>query len=123
MGKFTVQQLRSGYKFNLKAGNGQIIASSGVFHLLADCLAAIERVKAYAAAPVEDQTVHNPTAVPCPKFQVRHNDRGAICFYLLDDRGGQLAHSKNYTAKRSCLAGIRSIAENAPDAEVITGEL
>ncbi len=123
MGKFTVQQLRSGFKFNLKAGNGQIIASSGVFHVLGDCLAAIDRVKAFADAPVEDQTVHSPTPVTGPKFQVRHSDRGAICFYLLDEGGAQLAHSKNYTAKRSCLAGIRSIAENAPDAEVITGVL
>ncbi len=123
MGKFTVQQLRSGFKFNLKAGNGQIIASSGVFHLLGECLSAIDRVKAFAEAPVEDQTVHNPTVLPCPKFQVSHTDRGAICFYLLDDKGVRLAHSKHYTAKRSCLAGIRSIAENAPDAEVITGEL
>lgn len=121
MGKFTVQQLKAGYKFNLKAGNGQIIASSGVFHVMEDCLAAIERVKQCALAAVEDQTVHSHVALPFPKFQVRHNERGAICFYLYDGQGGLLAHSKNYTAKRSCLAGIRSIAENAPEAEVITG--
>ena len=30
MGKFTVQQMKAGYKFNLKAGNGQIIAVYGV---------------------------------------------------------------------------------------------
>ncbi len=123
MGKFTVQQLRSGYKFNLKAGNGQIIASSGVFHLLPDCLAAIERVKACANVPIEDQTVHSPAPLPYPKFEVRHAGKGTICFYLLDDRGVQLAHSKQYTAKRSCLAGIRSMGENAPEAEVVTGML
>lgn len=121
MGKFTVQQLKAGYKFNLKAGNGQIIASSGVFHLMEDCLAAIERVKQCALAAVEDQTLHAHAALPFPKFEIRHNERGAICFYLYDSQGSLLAHSKNYTAKRSCLAGIRSMAENAPGAEVITG--
>lgn len=121
MGKFTVQQLKAGYKFNLKAGNGQIIASSGVFHLMEDCLAAIERVKLCALAAVEDQTLHVKAALPFPKFQICHNERGAICFYLYDHQGSLLAHSKNYTAKRSCLAGIRSIGENAPEAEVITG--
>ncbi len=123
MGKFTVQQIRSGYKFNLKAGNGQIIASSRIFHLLPDCMAAIERVKACCAAPVEDQTLHTHPTLAFPKFEVRHTERGAICFYLMDEAGGLLAHSKQYTAKRSCLAGIRSMAENAPDAEIITGVL
>lgn len=121
MGKFTVQQLKAGYKFNLKAGNGQIIASSGIFRVMEDCLAAIEHVKQCAMAAVEDQTVHSYAVLPFPKFQVRHTDRGAICFYLYDGQGRLLVHSKNYTAKRSCLAGIRSMAENAPEAEVITG--
>ena len=121
MGKFTVQRVKAGFKFNLKAGNGQIIASSGIFHLLEDCLSAIERVKACADAPVEDQTVSSAQPVPYPKFEVRHTDRGGIGFFLRDGKGEVLAHSKNYTAKRSCLAGIRSIAENAPNAEVITG--
>ncbi|MBR5537505.1 MAG: YegP family protein [Clostridia bacterium] len=121
MGKFTVQRVKAGFKFNLKAGNGQIIASSDMFHKMEDCLSAIERVKACAEAPVEDQTVSVGEPLPFPKFEVRHTDRGGIGFFLRDGSGAVLAHSKNYTAKRSCLAGIRSIAENAPDAEVITG--
>lgn len=121
MGKFTVQRIKAGFKFNLKAGNGQIIASSGVFHLMEECLSAIEQVKTCAFAPVEDQTLSSVEPQPFPKFEICHADRGGICFYLRDGKGNLLAHSKNYTAKRSCLAGIRSIAENAPDAEVITG--
>ena len=117
MGKFTVQRVKAGFKFNLKAGNGQIIASSDMFHKMEDCLSAIERVK----APVEDQTVSAVQPLPFPKFEVRHTDRGGIGFFLRDENGDLLARSKHYTAKRSCLAGIRSIAENAPDAEVITG--
>lgn len=121
MGKFTVQRVKAGFKFNLKAGNGQIIATSDIFRVMEDCLSAIERVKVCAEAPVEDQTVSSAQPLPCPKFEVRHTDRGGIGFFLRDDKGNLLVHSKNYTAKRSCIAGIRSIAENAPDAEVITG--
>lgn len=121
MGKFTVQRVKAGFKFNLKAGNGQIIASSGVYHLMEDCLAAIQRVKECAQAPVEDQTLSSVSPLPFPKFEVRHNERGAICFFLRDHLGAVLAHGKGYTAKRSCLAGIRSLGENAPDAPVITG--
>ena len=120
MGKFTVQQMKSGFKFNLKAGNGQIIASSKVYHHMEECLSAIERVKQCAFAPVEDQTIHGYQPVEFPKFEVRHNERGGIGFYLRDQKGEVLAHGKCYTAKRSCLAGIRSIGENAPEAEIVT---
>ena len=120
-GKFTVQQMKTGYKFNLKAGNGQIIASSELYHMAEECLAAIERVRRHAGAAVEDQTLPAPQPLPFPKFTVRHSERGSIRFYLYDEQGALLAHSKHYTAKRSCLAGIRSIAENAPGAPVITG--
>lgn len=121
MGMFTVQRVKAGFKFNLKAGNGQIIASSKVYHLMDECLTAIEKVKQFAHAPVEDQTLSNAPTLPFPKFEVKHHERGGISFILLDDSGTVLAHGKGYTAKRSCLAGIRSIAENAPDAPVITG--
>ena len=121
MGKFTVQQMKTGYKFNLKAGNGQIIASSELYHVAEECLAAIERVRRHAGAAVEDQTLPARQPLPFPKFTVRHSERGSIRFYIYDEQGALLAHSKHYTAKRSCLAGIRSIAENAPGAPVITG--
>lgn len=121
MGMFTVQHAKTGFRFNLKAGNGQIIASSGVYRLMEDCLAAIEKVRQCAHAPVEDQTLSSAPTLPFPKFEVKHCERGGISFYLRDESGTVLVHGKGYTAKRSCLAGIRSMAENAPDAPVITG--
>ena len=78
MGKFTVQQMKAGYKFNLKAGNGQIIASSELYHVAEECLAAIERVRRHAGAAVEDQTLPAPQPLPFPKFTVRHSERGSI---------------------------------------------
>lgn len=120
MGMFTVQELKAGYKFNLKAGNGQIIASSKAYHVLADCLSAIEQVRRCAHAPVEDQTVRDYKPLPFPKYEVRHTERGGISFFLRDHQGVELVHGKWYTAKRSCLAGIHSIGEHAPDAKVIS---
>ena len=69
MGMFTVQRVKAGFKFNLKAGNGQIIASSKVYHLMDECLAAIEKVKQFAHAPVEDQTLS--VRPPCPSPSLR----------------------------------------------------
>ena len=45
MGMFTVQRVKAGFKFNLKAGNGQIIASSEGYKALASCKNGIESVK------------------------------------------------------------------------------
>lgn len=121
MGQFTVHQLKVGYKFNLKAGNGQIIASSGVYREMDDCLRAIECVRRCVDAPVEDQTVVGYLPIPFPKFEMRQNEYGAVSFYLWGDDGKLLIRGKGYTAKRSCLAGIRSLLQNAPGAVVLTG--
>ena len=122
MGKFVIRETKTGIKFDLKAGNGEVIATSEVYTSKKSCLSGIASVQKNApVAAVEDQTLPAPQPLPFPKFTVRHSERGSIRFYLYDEQGALLAHSKHYTAKRSCLAGIRSIAENAPGAPVITG--
>ena len=45
MGKFVINQTKTGFKFNLKATNGQIIATSEGYKALASCLNGIESVK------------------------------------------------------------------------------
>ena len=60
MGKFVIKDTSNGgFKFDLKAGNGEIIASSQIYKSEASCKAGIESVKVNALAPVEDQTVEN----------------------------------------------------------------
>ena len=57
MGKFVVKETATGVKFDLKAGNGQVIATSEVYSSEAACLNGIESVKKNApVAAVEDQT-------------------------------------------------------------------
>lgn len=45
MGKFAVKTMKTGIKFNLKAGNGEIIATSEVYTSRASCLNGIESVR------------------------------------------------------------------------------
>ena len=60
MGKFLVKQTGTGYKFDLAAGNGEVIATSEVYTSEASCLGGIESViKCAAVAETEDQTAAN----------------------------------------------------------------
>ena len=58
MGKFTIKPTNTGYVFNLKAGNGEVIAVSQVYKSLDGAKNGIASVQTNAPiAPVEDQTV------------------------------------------------------------------
>ena len=46
MGKFVIKTTKSGgYKFDLKAGNGETIATSEIYNALTSCKNGIESVK------------------------------------------------------------------------------
>ena len=45
MGKFVVKRTNTGIKFDLKAGNGEVIATSEGYKAKAGCLNGIESVK------------------------------------------------------------------------------
>ena len=45
MGKFVVRNTASGIKFDLKATNGQVIATSEGYKAMASCMNGIESVK------------------------------------------------------------------------------
>ena len=45
MGKFVIKETKTGVKFDLKATNGQVIATSEVYTTLAACKNGIESVK------------------------------------------------------------------------------
>ena len=45
MGKFVVRETATGIKFDLKAGNGEVIATSEVYAAEASCLNGIESVQ------------------------------------------------------------------------------
>ena len=58
MGKFAIKTVKTGIKFNLKASNGEVIATSEVYTTERACKAGIESVRKNAPiARLEDQTV------------------------------------------------------------------
>ena len=120
MGKFVVKEVKTGFKFDLKAGNGEVIATSEVYTAEQSCLNGIESVRKNAVdAKLEDQTVENFETVTNPKFEVYVDKAGEFRFRLKARNGEIIAVSEGYKAKASCLNGIDSVRRNAPDAEIV----
>ena len=119
MGKFVVKATKTGFVFNLKAGNGEVIATSEVYTTEAACMKGVESVRKNAAeAKFEDQTVAEVAAVTNPKFELYTDKAGEFRFRLKARNGEIIAVSEGYKAKASCLNGIDSVRRNAPDAAV-----
>ncbi|WP_458400986.1 YegP family protein [Mailhella sp.] len=119
MGKFAVKTVKTGIKFDLKAGNGEVIASSEVYSSDAACRKGIESVRRNAVeAKLEDQTVEDFTKVTHPKFELYVDKAGEFRFRLKAKNGEIIAVSEGYKSKASCLNGIESVRRNAPEAEI-----
>ena len=120
MGKFVIRETSTGVKFDLKAGNGEVIATSEVYTTEAACRNGIESVAKNApVAAVEDQTVEGYAAEKHPKFEVYEDKGGEFRFRLKATNGQVIATSEGYKAKASCLNGIESVKKNAVDAEIV----
>lgn len=119
MGKFVVKATKTGFVFNLKAGNGEVIATSEIYTTEAACMKGVESVRKNAAdAKLEDQTVAEVAAITNPKFELYTDKAGEFRFRLKARNGEIIAVSEGYKAKASCLNGIDSVRRNAPDAAV-----
>ena len=120
MGKFVIRNVASGIKFDLKATNGQVIATSEVYTTAAACRNGVESVMKNAPiANVEDQTVENFETVTHPKFEMYADKSGEFRFRLKARNGEIIATSEGYKTKASCENGIDSVKKNAPEAEVV----
>ena len=120
MGKFVIRNVASGIKFDLKATNGQVIATSEVYTTAAACRNGIESVMKNApAANVEDQTAENFAVMPHPKFEMYQDKGGEFRFRLKARNGAIIAVSEGYVTKANCENGIESVKKNAPEAEIV----
>lgn len=123
MGKFIIKKTNTGIKFDLKAGNGEVIATSEVYNSEASCRNGIESVKKNAPiAGVENQTVEGFEKVKHPKFEVYLDKAGEYRFRLKATNGEIIAVSEGYTSLVGCENGIESVKKNAPDAAVVEKE-
>ena len=120
MGKFAIKTTAKGYRFNLKAGNGEVIATSQTYKSILTCKAGIQSVKNNSVkANIEDQTVEDFEVVKHPKFQVYTDKAGEVRFRLKATNGQIIATSEGYKTKASCMNGIESVRKNAPDAAIV----
>ncbi len=104
--KFHIKQAKSGdFYFNLKAGNGEIILSSEMYEAKAGASNGIASVK--TNAPNDD------------RYERKETTAGDPYFVLKAGNGQQIGKSETYSSKSSMENGIRSVKENAPDAEIV----
>ena len=54
MGKYVVKKTNTGIKFDLKAGNGEIIATGEGYKAKKICLNGIESIRKNADSPIEE---------------------------------------------------------------------
>ncbi len=119
MGKFTLNQTKTGFNFKLIANNGQEIGASQVYKSLSACENGVRSVQNNApVAASEDQTVVGFSKLANPKFQIYHDKAGEFRFRLMSKNGRNILSSEGYKTKKSCLNGIDSVVKNAPGAAI-----
>ena len=114
MGKYLIKKTKTGIKFDLKAGNGEVIATSEVYTTEKACRAGIASVQRNApVAGIENQTEEDFAKQKHPKFEVYNDKKGEFRFRLKATNGQIIAVSEGYKAISGCLNGIESVKKNA----------
>ena len=120
MGKFVIRTTNTGVKFDLKATNGQVIATSEVYTTEEACRKGIASVMKNApVANVEDQTVEGYAEQKHPKFEIYTDKAGEFRFRLKATNGQVIAVGEGYKAMASCVNGVESVKKNAEGAEIV----
>ena len=120
MGKFVIKEAKTGSKFNLVAGNGEVIASSQIYKSESGLKNGIASVQKNAPkAAIENQTVEGYATEKHPKFEVYADKAGEFRFRLKATNGQIIAVSEGYKALKSCLNGIASVQKNAVTDKIV----
>ncbi|MFD2100630.1 YegP family protein [Flagellimonas iocasae] len=105
MGKFEIKKDKSGqFRFNLKAGNGQVILSSEAYTTKSACENGIESVRKNS----QDDG----------KFERKTAKDGSPYFNLKATNGQVIGASEMYSSTSAMENGVASVKKNAPDASV-----
>jgi len=117
MGKYALKETKTGFNFQLVAGNGEPIGSSEVYTTKAAALKGVESIRKNAPeAGVEDTTVEGEK-VKHPKFEIYEDKSGHFRFRLKATNGEIILSSEPYSSKTSAKNGCESVRRNA-DSEV-----
>ena len=118
MGEFVIRQTATGFKFDLKAGNGEVIATSEVYASKAACLKGVQSVCKSCNGQIEDHTIDPIVIVKHPKIELFRDKSGQYRFRLKAGNAKVVATSEGYASKAGCEKGIESIRKNAPQAVI-----
>lgn len=114
MDHFIIRQVATGYKFDLRSSNGEVIATSEVYRTEAACRKGIQSVRKNApTAPAIDLSC-DPLCSN-PRFELYQDRSGQHRFRLRARNGSIIAVSENYTAKSNCLDGIAAVRKYASE--------
>lgn len=120
MGKFVIKKTNTGVKFDLKATNGQVIATSQVYKTAVTCKKGIASVAKNApVAAVEDQTVEGYAVEKNPKYEIYTDKAGEFRFRLKATNGQVIAVGEGYKTHANCVKGVESVKKNAVDAPIV----
>ena len=104
-GKFVIKKSSDGqFRFNLKAGNGEIILTSELYKAKASALNGIESVK--KNAPLDN------------RYERKVDKAGHPRFNLKAANGEIIGSSEGYNSEAARENGIQSVKTNAPTAAV-----
>ena len=113
MGKFVIRAVPSGFKFNLKADNGEVIAASEVYDTHAACIKGVESVRKAAQTPKVGEG--DGQGLTNPKYELYTDRAGEYRFRLKARNGKIVAVSEGYATRQGCLEGIECVRRNAPE--------
>lgn len=115
MGKFIIRQTTTGLKFDLRAGNGENIATSEVYNTMAACHWGIESIRRNSSTEkLLDLTDSTTKKVTNPRYELFLDRSGLYRFRLRARNGEIILFSEGYRTKAGCESGIHSVRENAP---------
>ena len=126
MGKFVIKKTPTGFNFSLYAVNKEKIAvSSQVYTTKASCKQGILSIaknaeKCINENRIEDNTLKKPEPKTCPKFEIYLDKAGLFRYRLYASNGESIAMSEmGYKTKDGLKNGIKSVATNAKNSEII----
>ncbi len=106
MGKFEIfNDAKGGFRFRLKATNGQVILASQGYKEKAGCSNGIESVK--------------KNSKDSAKFEKSQSKSGDWYFNLKAANDQVIGTSEMYSSESAMQNGIDSVGNNAPDAEIV----
>ena len=119
-GRFEIKKAKDGrFVFNLYAPNHIIVATSQVYSSSSAAVNGIQSIIANAEkAPIEDNTLKNPTKQSYPKWEMYIDKGGEYRFRLYATNGNCVVHSQGYKQKSSCKNGIDSIIRCSKNPEI-----